>query len=106
MQTGKLDQKIGLIAVTETNVGGEATATQAAAVDVWGYVISQKGSEAFESARTNARDNIRVCVRYRDDVTDKWRVSWNGYTYNITNVDRANRRDGELWLMCQLVGAL
>lgn len=105
MEAGKLDQRIGLKSPSEANDSGSLKITYADAGTVWGHVISQKGSEAFESARTNARRMIRVCLRYRDDVTDKWAITWQGQSYNVVDVDRSGRRDGELWLTAECVGA-
>lgn len=107
METGKLDQRLILQSLTETqNKSGETVQSYTTVATVWGRVISEKGREAFESARVNARENLRVAVRYRDDVTNKWRVQWMSQNYNITNVDRTMRRQGELWLTLEVVGAL
>jgi len=106
MRVGKLDQKIVLLSPTESNVDGEATSSFSTAATVWGDVISERGTEVFEAARTNARETIRVNIHYRSDVTDKWRLTWQGQTYDIVYIDRAERRQGDLWLTAQLVGAL
>lgn len=106
MQAGKLDTLIDIQSVTEANVDGEVTETLGTAIPVWAYIISQKGSEAFEAARLNAKDNLRICIRYRDDVDVRWRITFLGQSYNIVNVDRADRRLGVLWLTAQALGAL
>lgn len=105
MQSGKLDQQVTLQEPTETNVDGDLTLTYGAAISVWAHVISQRGNEAFEAARTNARNTIRVAIRYRSDVTSKWRVNWNSQAYNITNLDASEKRNGMLWLTAELSGA-
>lgn len=106
MKTGQLDQQIILQSLTETqNEYGEKTLAYATEATVWGRVVSEKGNEAFESARVNARAGVRVAIRYRTDVTPKWRFQWQGQTYNIVYVDRSLRRDGELWLTGELNGA-
>jgi SPP1 family predicted phage head-tail adaptor len=73
---------------------------------VFATVISQKGREAFEAARTNARVMIRVGIHYRDDVQNTWRFTWAGNTYNIIDTDRSQRRDGMLWFTAESVGAI
>ena len=105
MSAGKLDQQIGLKSLTETVSGGAITPSYTLAATVFGYVITQRGDEAFESARVNAKETIRVQIRYRADVTVKWRVSWQGQDYNIKAIDRSARRDGYLWITAQVVGA-
>src|SRR3954447_15219688 len=106
MKAGELDQRITLQSLSEQNDSGSLTHTYTDAATVWAKVISQRGSEAFEAARTNAQETIRVGIRYRSDVTDKWRPLWLGQTYNIVAVDRSMARSGELWVTAQAVGAL
>ena len=106
MRVGELDQIVELQEPVEANNGGEITLTYNPVESVAALVMSQRGSEAFESARTNARETIRVKLRYRDDVLTTWRLAWMGQNYNIKVVDRSNRRKGELWLTAEVVGAL
>ena len=105
MQIGKLDERITIQALTETNNFGSLTQSWADVATVWAHVKSQRGSESFEAARVNARETIRVKIRYRDDVTYKHRIVWQSQNYSITFLDRSSRRDGELWITCQVVGA-
>ena len=112
MAAGELDQQVFFESPLETNVDGEITTTWQDESGVsppendWAHVISQRGSESFEAARTNASAIIRAQVHYREDVKVTWRVLWEGEYYNITNVDRAQRRDGYLWLTAEVVGAV
>lgn len=106
MTAGKLDQRIRIESLSEANDGGEMVQTLSLLADVWAEVISQKGSEAFEAARINASETVRVRVRYRDDVTTKHHIVWMGQNYNISAVDRSKRRDGDLWFTAELSGAL
>jgi len=106
MRAGELDQRITLQSLSEQNDSGSLTQIYTDAATVWAKVISQRGSEAFEAARTNARETIRVGMRYRSDVTDMWRLLWLGQVYNIVAVDRSMARAGELWVTAQTVGAL
>jgi SPP1 family predicted phage head-tail adaptor len=107
MQSGKLDQRITIQSLTETqNSLGETVNSYSTVATVWGRVVTERGTEAFESARVNARETVRVEIRYRSDVTDKHRIQWNGYNYNIVYTDRTKRREGDMWLTCELVGAI
>lgn len=106
MQSGKLDQRIAIQSLTETNVSGELVISYTALATVWGEVISQKGGEAFEAARVNARETVRVRIRYRDDVLTTSRIEWMGQSYNILSIDRSARRDGYLWFTAEVNGAL
>lgn len=91
---------------TETNSYGSLTVSYATVRTVWAKVISERGQEALQAARINAKENIRVGMRYEDDVLVTWRIQWQGNSYNIIAVDRSMRQKGELWLTAQAVGAL
>jgi SPP1 family predicted phage head-tail adaptor len=103
---GKLDKQAELFSQTETNNLGSISVAYTSQGTVWGYIYSARGDEAFEAARVNAKETIRLLIRYRDDVTVKWRVAVQGQTYNIKHVDRSQRRNGELWLTCEVVSAV
>lgn len=112
MQIGKLDQIAYFESPVQTNVLG---ALQTTWQDMSGNspatpdrvaIISAKGSEAFESARTNARELQRVKLRYRADITTKCRMRWEDQYYQILAVDRSMRRHGELWLIVEAQGVL
>ena len=104
MRAGKLDQRIILQSLTETSEQGSLIPTYTTEDTVWAEVITERGTEAFQAARINARATIRVRIRYREDVTTKWRIDWEGQKYNITAVDRSMRRKGELWFTAECVG--
>jgi SPP1 family predicted phage head-tail adaptor len=106
LQIGKLDQWVTLSSPLVTNSLGSVSETYSDVATVRARIISEKGTEAFESARVNAREKIRVQMRYRSDVTNKWRLAWLGQYYNVIVTDRSLKRDGEIWLTAELVGAL
>lgn len=106
MKTGQLDQQIVIQSLSETSDAGSLTRAWSTLATVFGHVITQRGGEAFEAARVNARETIRVMIRYRADITTKHRLQWASQSYDITAVDRSGRRKGELWLTAQVVGAL
>jgi len=111
MQAGKQDQLVYFESPTPTNTEGEAGTTWVDAsgnsprTPDYALVITERGNEAFEAARLNSVRSIRCMVRYRADVETEWRVEWEGDKYNITAVDRSNRRAGELWITAELLGA-
>lgn len=104
MMAGQLDQRISLLEKQEVNEGGSLKISYVEQATVWAQVISQKGAESFEAARVNARETVRIQIRYREaDAT--MRVRWLGQDYNIIYIDRSARRDGALWMTCEVVGA-
>lgn len=108
MQIGELDQRILFQSLVETNTSGslvQAWSQDSPPDEVFAKVITEKGSESFESARINARAMVRVCVRYRADVDEAWRMTWQGQIYYIKTVDRSERRKGWLWFTAECNGA-
>lgn len=106
MNIGELDQRVKLQSLVETNDEGSLTQSWQTQETVYAKIKSERGTEAFEAARVNARETIRVLIRYRDDITTKWRLEWMGQFYSVIAVDRSGHRRGELWMTAQLVGAL
>ncbi len=100
-RTGELDQRVTLKQPAKANQSGQNVTTYADVDTVWAKVVTQRGNEAFEAARLNSRRTIRVRIRYRADVTTKWLIVWQGQSYNITDRDTSERREGNLWLTAQ-----
>lgn len=108
MRTGKMDQQIFFAALVETNTGGELVQTwpEDSPPDMeWAEVITPKGSQAFESARINSRETLRVRIHYRDDIIDTHRLRWENQIYYMKHIDRSQRRKGYLWFTAEVVGA-
>lgn len=106
MRIGRLDQRVTLLELVEgVDEFGAPIEEWVEQGTVSADVIAQRGDESFEAARTEATRLIKVLMRFRDDVTTTWRLQWRGEAYDIVDVDRAERRKGELWLMGRLRGA-
>ncbi len=84
-----------LPAVAADGVVSQAYGT---AIDLPARVVTAKGREAFQRAATQSARTIRVLLRFRDDVTTDWRITWDGDDYAVTHVDTSGRRQGELWI--------
>lgn len=106
MRTGRLDQRVTLLSpISATDAAGGISTSYADAGTVWARVDPQRGDESFKAAQLRADRTIKLLLRWRDDVTVQWALRWRDETYDIVDVDRSGRRDGELWLMAVLRGA-
>lgn len=101
MQTGKLDKYIELFLGGETNVNGEVINGYTTAGFVWAEIISQRGAEAFEAARMNARETIRVRIRNRSDIGTLSKIEWDGVVYMVKYIDRTHERHGYTWFTAE-----
>jgi SPP1 family predicted phage head-tail adaptor len=105
IRAGDLREVVAILAPVETRDAFGAVVTTWQELDVaWCRVVTQKGDEALRAASTDARQSVRVQLRYRDDITPTMRLSWNGREYDIRDVDDSLRHHGELWLT--LVGTV
>jgi SPP1 family predicted phage head-tail adaptor len=103
---GKMDRHVTFQSLSETNTNGELVQTWTDIKTVWAYILEPRGNEAFESARINAIETIRIKIRYRDDINVKCRAVIDDKNYAITAIDRTERRDGYLWITAKLNGFL
>lgn len=103
MRIGNLDDRVALYSVAQAkDAAGAIVDTPTPVATVWAEVIPQRGDESFKAAQQQAARTIKIKLRYRADVETSWLAEWNGDQYDIVDVDRAQRRDGELWLMAVL----
>lgn len=108
MQAGKLRHRIVLQqATTSQNSFGELTPSWAAVSGgtVWASVEALSGREFLDSRQIEAQVDYRIRLRWRDDVTERNRVTWTdpmnvGHVFEIRAVlpDATHRR--QLELMC------
>lgn len=103
MRGGQLDQRVGLYRLIKSrDVAGGPVSTPQHVADVSADVRGQRGDKSFEAAQSAASRTVKILLRWRDDVETDWVVRWNGDDFDIVDVDRSLRRDGELWLMAVL----
>ncbi|MFO0863540.1 MAG: phage head closure protein [Gemmataceae bacterium] len=92
MDAGKLDQRVTLEsppdADGERNEIGEVVGDWNPIGTFWAEVLSLSGSEAVEGDMIGATTVYRVTMRYRSDVTEAWRILWNGLDLRIESVGR------------------
>ncbi len=93
----KLNQKITFSSKTTTNDHGAKVVTWTGQGSEWAEVVTAHGSEAISAAKQDAKETIRVRIRYRADIKTTWRMQWNAQYYYLESVDRSANRDGELW---------
>jgi SPP1 family predicted phage head-tail adaptor len=107
MRVGKLTERIEFFSPTIVDNEGQVEETYSSEGTVFAYVMSSKGSEAMEAARANAKQIIRIKIRYNDLSPEYgWQFEWEGQRYNITDIDRTMRRQDELYMNGELLEAV
>lgn len=105
MRAHKLDRKIDLLTSTSTtNDLGENVQTWSTSMSVWAQVKYRSGSEDFTDNIEVKSQGVSFIIRYQSAVTTKYRVSFNGETYEIDAISEPKRKE-LLELQCRLTEA-
>lgn len=85
---GRMNQRIVIQSVTETrSTSGAVTETWATFATVWAGVKFQSGSENQLIERQTAKTTIQFTIRYRTDINEKMRISFDSKIYDILSID-------------------
>lgn len=91
---GRMDQQIALQSVAEAvNTYGERVETWTTAATVWARVeyLALRSKESEQAGQEQAQRQVQFTIRDRT-VTEKYRVVYDGRTYDIESIARSNDR--------------
>jgi SPP1 family predicted phage head-tail adaptor len=91
---GELDEKIDFkreVKVSDGMGGYEITLADIS-TNVWCKVRPLSGGESERFDKLNAEELTLFVTRYRTDIEEDDRISWNGEQYNIRHIPRTSRR--------------
>lgn len=95
MPAGRLDRRVTLQQVAETrSSSGDVVQSWSELATVWAGVQQPSGRTAFEATERQARGDAIFRIRYRDDVTAKNRILYQGDIYEILAIKEIGRREG------------
>lgn len=95
MQAGKLDRRIAIQTSTTTaNSIGEWIPTWSTTLSLWASVDFTDSKENFEAQQLVAPNEVTFKTRYNATVTEKMRIIYAGYIYDIKHIAEINRREG------------
>lgn len=96
MQAGRLDRRITLKTVTETqDTAGQVTRTLTDLATVWAEKRTT-GRELWRAQQVNAEVSAVYVIRYRSDVSPDMRIydTEDGLDYDILAINEIGRREG------------
>lgn len=97
-----LHHKVTIQAVTVTQDSfGQPTETWAAWGTAWANIKQLSGRELVNAQQVKGDVTHEFRIRYRDGVTVRQRLSFDGRTFGILNVNNVNEADVELRLLCK-----
>jgi len=95
MNIGKLDRYITLQSVsTSVDAYGQPVESFSTLANVWAKIEYKSEVEKFENEQLRAVSSIDFTIRYRTDVTQQMRISYNSETYQIIGISEIGRGEG------------
>ena len=100
-QAGQLDRRITIQTFSETtdNFGQEVKSFSTLA-SVWANVVERVGREGEDGEMIAATKKVEFIIRYRTDVDEEMRISYNNNTYKIQAIQSADARKAFLKIVC------
>jgi SPP1 family predicted phage head-tail adaptor len=94
MATGRMNMRIRLEQPTAIarDVYGARTVVWKSAGDVWAELSYSARGQEMDGDRILTKAELVAKIHYRPEVLVDWRIVWDGYTYNLRNVDNTDRR--------------
>ena len=100
-QAGQLDRRITLQTFSETTDSfGQEVKTYSTLASVWANVKEKVGSEGEDGDMLAATKKVEFIIRYRTDVNEQMRISYNSNIYKIQAIQSADGRKAFLKLVC------
>ncbi len=100
-QAGQLDRRITLQTFSETtDAFGQEVKSYSTLATVWAKVVEKIGKESEEGDMIAATKKVEFMIRYRSDVNEEMRISYNSNIYKIKAIQSADARKAFLKIVC------
>jgi len=103
-QAGQLDRRITLQTFSETtDTFGQEVKTYSTLASVWANVKENIGvgnGEGEKGDMIAATKKVEFIIRYRTDVNEQMRITYNNNTYKIQAIQSADARKAFLKIVC------
>lgn len=100
-QAGQLDRRITIQTFSEsTDSFGQEVKSYSTLASVWANVTEKIGNEGEDGDMIAATKKVEFIIRYRTDVNEQMRISYNSNIYKIQAIQSADARKAFLKLVC------
>ena len=100
-QAGQLDRRITIQTFSETTDNfGQEVKSFSTLDSVWANVVERVGREGEDGEMIAATKKVEFVIRYRTDVDEEMRISYNNNTYKIQAIQSADARKAFLKIVC------
>jgi SPP1 family predicted phage head-tail adaptor len=92
-QAGQLDRRIAIQSFTTTTDDfGEVVKSFTTLANVWAKVEEKRGNEGEDGNQLVATKRVEFLIRYRSDINEQMRITYNSETYKIEAILNADSR--------------
>jgi SPP1 family predicted phage head-tail adaptor len=92
-QAGQLDRRIAIQSFTTTTDDfGEVVKSFTTLANVWAKVEEKRGNEGEDGNQLVATKRVEFLIRYRSDINEQMRITYNNETYKIEAILNADSR--------------
>lgn len=100
-QAGQLDRRITIQTFSETtDTFGQEVKSFSTLAQVWANVVEKVGSEGEDGDMIASTKKVEFIIRYRTDVDEEMRISYNNNIYKIQAIQSADARKAFLKIVC------
>ena len=100
-QAGQMDRRITIKKFSETTDSfGQQVKNFSTLASVWANVVERVGREGEDGEMIAATKKVEFVIRYRTDVDEEMRISYNNNTYKIQAIQSADARKAFLKIVC------
>jgi SPP1 family predicted phage head-tail adaptor len=86
LNAGGLNKRITLLMPQTTETAGESSTTYVPVKSVWASVRAETARELVRNNRTEAELNYFIRIRFDSELTESWRLRYEGRTLEISKV--------------------
>lgn len=83
---GYMKHRVTIFKPSDTKTGRFDDVSYEPLCTVWANVQPQRGKEYYDSQRLSNQLNVKIVIRYRDDIREGMQVSCKGHLYTIQSV--------------------
>ena len=94
MAIGQMDRRVVLKTYTESrDAYGQPIKTWSTLATVWAKVMTDSGGEGQDNKQEIARSRVLITIRYRSDIDEMTKVTYDSQDYDIINIKEIGRRE-------------
>jgi SPP1 family predicted phage head-tail adaptor len=105
-QAGQLDRRITIQSFsTTTDAFGQKIKSFGTLANVWAKVVEKVGDEGENGDMISATKRVDFFIRYRSDINEQMRITYNSKTYKIHAIQSADARQAYQMIRCEYTDA-